>query len=157
MYLFRNCFLSGVLIILDAIQALHYRCHQAVVTPEKKFHGFWWKAVFFTATKCWQDYQALSQQLGDHAIPQPGIALERFWLDATWSWTQGSCGGHVVTVPTGLLGQDYEAFTPITDGTARDWWYWNQTTALYRSIRRSVKNWINWGVSIQKFDLKYLK
>lgn len=96
----------------------------------------------------WQDYQALSQQLGDRSIPRikyrPGEILLMTPLPA--HGRKAHVAASVVTVLLDHQGQEYEAFTPITlnlpqiSGIEPDYCFYIENWAA------SGKDRINWGV-----------
>jgi Uma2 family endonuclease len=118
----------------------------AVITPEKiqlppgtvvRFPG------------SWQDYQTLSQQLGDRSIPRLKYRSGEILLMAP-SPEHGrkvSVIADVVKVLLDYRGQDYDTFTPITmelpeaSGIEPDYCFYIEN---WQAV--SGKNQINWGV-----------
>ncbi|MEQ9001181.1 MAG: Uma2 family endonuclease [Coleofasciculus sp. B1-GNL1-01] len=118
----------------------------AVITPEKiqlppgtvvRFPG------------SWQDYQMLSQQLGDRSIPRLKYRSGEILLMAP-SPEHGrkvSVIADVVKVLLDYRGQDYDTFTPITmelpdvSGIEPDYCFYIEN---WQAV--SGKNRINWGV-----------
>lgn len=97
----------------------------------------------------WQDYQALSQQLGDRSIPRlkyrPGEILLMSPLPD--HGRKANVIADVVKALLDYLGCDYDAFTPITmelpeeSGIEPDYcFYINQWAAVTGKAR------INWGI-----------
>ena len=85
----------------------------AVITPEKIQLP---AGAVVRLPGIWQDYQALTQQLGDRSIPRikyrPGEILLMSPLPR--HGREAHIIAMVVTALLDHLGQDYEAFTPIT-------------------------------------------
>jgi Uma2 family endonuclease len=97
----------------------------------------------------WQDYQKLTQQLGDRSIPR--IKYRRGEILLMSPLPQHGREAHIIamvaTVLLDYLGQDYEAFTPITmeipeeSGIEPDYCFYIENWAAVAG-----KNRINWGV-----------
>lgn len=97
----------------------------------------------------WQDYQALSQQLGDRSIPRikyrPGEILLMSPLPD--HGRKANVIADVIKVLLDYLGCDYEAFTPITmelpeiGGIEPDYCFYIDNWAAIAGKAR-----INWGV-----------
>jgi Uma2 family endonuclease len=85
----------------------------AVVTPEKIQLP---PGAVVRLPGSWQDYQALSQQLGDRSIPRlkyrPGEILLMAPLPE--HGRKANVSADVVKVLLDHLEQEYEAFTPVT-------------------------------------------
>lgn len=118
----------------------------AVVTPEKIQLP---PGAVVSLLGDWQDYQALSQQLGDRSIPRlkyrPGEILLMSPLPD--HGRKAHVVANVVTVLLDYLGRDYEAFNPITmelpeiGGIEPDYcFYIDQWAAVTGKAR------INWGI-----------
>ncbi|MFE1744363.1 Uma2 family endonuclease [Coleofasciculus sp. H7-2] len=118
----------------------------AVVTPEKIQLP---PGAIVRLLASWQDYQALTQQLGDRSIPRikyrPGEILLMSPLPR--HGREANVIADVVKVLLDHLGRDYEAFTPITmelpeiSGIEPDYcFYIDNWAAVARKDR------INWGV-----------
>lgn len=117
----------------------------AVVTPEKIYLP---PGAIVRLSGSWQDYQALSQQLGDHSIPRikyrPGEIL--LMLPLSDHGRKANVAADVVKVLLDHLGQEYEAFTPITmellevGGIEPDYCFYIHWAAI------AGKERINWGV-----------
>lgn len=117
-----------------------------VVTPEK-IQLSPGAVLRFPGT--WQDYQKLCQQLGDRTIPRikyrPGEILIMSPLPR--HGREANVIADVVKVLLDHLGQDYEAFTPITmdlpeeRGIEPDYYFYIDNWAAVAG-----KDRINWGV-----------
>lgn len=118
----------------------------AVVTPEK-IHLPPGAVVRLPGN--WQDYQALTQQLGDRSIPRlkyrPGEILLMSPLPD--HGRKAHVVANAITVLLDYLGQEYDAFTPITmelpeiGGIEPDYcFYIDQWAAVTGKAR------INWGI-----------
>lgn len=97
----------------------------------------------------WQDYQILSQQLGDRSSPRIKYRPGKILLMAPLVEHGRKIGiiADVVKVLLDCLGQEYEAFTPITmnlpesSGIEPDYCFYIQNWAAIAG-----KDRINWGV-----------
>ena len=97
----------------------------------------------------WQDYQILSQQLGDRSSPRIKYRPGEILLMAPLPEHERKIGiiADVVKVLLDCLGQEYEAFTPITmnlpesRGIEPDYCFYIENWAAIAS-----KDRINWGV-----------
>ena len=97
----------------------------------------------------WQDYQILSQQLGDRSSPRIKYRSGEILLMAPLLEHGRKIGiiADVVKVLLDCLGQEYEAFTPITmnlpesRGIEPDYCFYIENWAAIAS-----KDRINWGV-----------
>lgn len=118
----------------------------AVVTPEKIQLP---PGAVVRLPGSWQDYQALSQQLGDRSIPRikyrPGEILLMSPLPD--HGRKAHVAANAITVLLDYLGQEYDAFTPITmelpeeSGIEPDYcFYIDQWAAVTGKAR------INWGI-----------
>lgn len=117
-----------------------------VVTPEKIYLP---PGAVVRLPGSWQDYQALSQQLGDRSIPRikyrPGEILLMSPLPD--HGRKANVVADVVKVLLDHLGRDYEAFTPITmelpeiGGIEPDYCFYIDNWAAIAGKER-----INWGV-----------
>lgn len=118
----------------------------AVVTPEKIQLP---PGAVVRLPGSWQDYQALSQQLGDRSSPRikyrPGEILLMAPLPE--HGRKANVIADVVKVLLDHLGQEYDAFTPITmelpeeSGIEPDYCFYIDNWAAI-----SGKDRINWGV-----------
>lgn len=118
----------------------------AIVTPEKIQLP---PGAVVRLPGSWQDYQALSQHLGDRSIPRikyrPGEILLMSPLPN--HGRKANVVADVVKVLLDHLGQDYEAFTPITmelpeiGGIEPDYCFYIDHWAAIAG-----KEQINWGV-----------
>lgn len=118
----------------------------ALVTPEK-IHVSPGTIVRLPGT--WQDYQKLVDRLGDRSIPRikyrPGEIILMSPLPA--HGREANIIADVVKVLLDYLGQDYEAFTPITmdlpeiRGIEPDYCFYIDNWAAVAG-----KDRINWGV-----------
>ena len=118
----------------------------AVVTPEKIQLP---PGAVVRLPGSWQDYRALTQQLGDRSIPRikyrPGEILLMAPLPEHGH--KANVIADVVKVLLDHLGQEYEAFTPITlelpeqSGIEPDYCFYIENWAAVAG-----KNRINWGV-----------
>ncbi len=118
----------------------------AVVTPEKiELPG----GAVVRLLGSWQEYRALSQQLGDRSIPRikyrPGEILLMAPLPE--HGRKAHLAANVVTVLLDHLEQEYEAFTPITlelpeqSGIEPDYCFYIENWGAVAG-----KNRINWGI-----------
>jgi Uma2 family endonuclease len=97
----------------------------------------------------WQDYQILSQQLGDRSSPRIKYRPGKILLMAPLVEHGRKIGiiADVVKVLLDCLGQEYEAFTPITmnlpesSGIEPDYCFYIENWAAI-----AAKDRINWGV-----------
>lgn len=118
----------------------------AVVTPEKIQLP---PGAVVRLPGSWQDYRLLTQQLGDRSIPR--IKYRRGEILLMSPLAQHGRQAHiiamVVTVLLDHLGQDYEAFTPITmelpeeSGIEPDYCFYIDHWAAVAG-----KDRINWGI-----------
>ena len=118
----------------------------AVVTPEKIQLP---PGTVMRLLGSWQDYQALTQQLGDRSIPRikyrPGEILLMSPLPQ--HGRQANIIAMVVTALLDHLGREYEAFTPITmelpeiSGIEPDYCFYIDNWADVAG-----KDRINWGI-----------
>ncbi len=118
----------------------------AVVTPEKIQLP---PGAVVRLPGSWQDYQALSQQLGDRSIPRikyrPGEILLMAPIPA--HGRTANVIADVVKVLLDFLGKEYDAFTPITmdlpeiRGIEPDYCFYIDNWAAVSGKAR-----INWGV-----------
>ena len=118
----------------------------AVVTPEKIQLP---PGTVMRLPGSWQDYQALTEQLGDRSIPRikyrPGEILLMSPLPE--HGRQANVIADIVKVLLDHLGKEYEAFTPITmkltelSAIEPDYCFYIDNWAAVAG-----KNRINWGV-----------
>jgi len=118
----------------------------AIVTPEKIHLP---PGAILRLPGSWQDYQKLTQQLGDRSIPRikyrPGEIL--LMSPSPAHGREAHIIAMVVTVLLDYLEQDYEAFTPITmdlpeiRGIEPDYCFYIDNWAAVAGKAR-----INWGV-----------
>lgn len=118
----------------------------AVVTPEKIQLP---PGAVIRLPGSWQDYQALSQQLGDRSIPRikyrPGEILLMAPIPA--HGRTANIIADVVKVLLDFIGKEYDAFTPITmdipkiRGIEPDYCFYIDNWAAVSGLVR-----INWGV-----------
>lgn len=118
----------------------------AVVTPEKIQLP---PGTVVRLLGSWQDYQALSQQLGDRSIPRLKYRRGEILLMAPLPehGRKANVIADVVKVLLDHLGQEYEAFTPITlelaeeSGIEPDYCFYIENWAAVAG-----KDRINWGI-----------
>ena len=85
----------------------------AVISPEKIEIP---PGAVFQIPGSWDDYETLSQQLGDRSIPRLKYRLGEIWLMSPLP-EQGRNLHIIASVVTTILdhlGKEYEAFTPVT-------------------------------------------
>ncbi|MDJ0744538.1 MAG: Uma2 family endonuclease [Xenococcaceae cyanobacterium MO_167.B27] len=85
----------------------------AVISPEKIEIP---PGAVFQIPGSWDDYETLSQQLGDRSIPRLKYRLGEIWLMSPLP-EHGRNVHIIATVVTTILdhlGKEYEAFTPVT-------------------------------------------
>lgn len=118
----------------------------AVVTPEKIQLP---PGAVVRLPGSWQDYQALSQQLGDRSIPRIKYRLGEILLIAPLSehGRKANLSADVVKVLLDHLEQEYEAFTPVAmelpeeSGIEPDYCFYIDNWAAVAG-----KDRINWSV-----------
>ena len=85
----------------------------AVISPEKIEIP---PGAVFQIPGSWDDYETLSQQLGDRSIPRLKYRLGEIWLMSPLPEPGRNVHiiASVVTTILDHLGKEYEAFTPVT-------------------------------------------